>query len=167
MEISLLGLWRKDHFKQIIDSGRFPKKRHLGPQNGSGSLGPEKLLKIVNYAIIKETEKLKEKMVGVQVEFASGHQYPPRSTSPNNNAKKLWALVLQQGCFTPKATNFTSQGFIQTWRWECYMHNICNILLMSLLNWGDRPLGFQTSLLLTKRSLNTGSECKSSSNTGK
>ena len=35
---------------------RFPKKRRLGPQNGSGSLGPEKLLKIVNCA---ETEKLK------------------------------------------------------------------------------------------------------------
>ena len=34
----------------------FPKKRRLGPQNGSGSLGPEKLLKIVNCA---ETEKLK------------------------------------------------------------------------------------------------------------
>ena len=32
----------------------FPKKRRLGPQNGSGSLGPEKLLKIVNCA---ETEK--------------------------------------------------------------------------------------------------------------
>jgi len=33
-----------------------PKKRRLGPQNGSGSLGPEKLLKIVNCAIIKETK---------------------------------------------------------------------------------------------------------------
>ena len=33
---------------------RFPKKRRLGPQNGFGSLGPEKLLKIVNCA---ETEK--------------------------------------------------------------------------------------------------------------
>ena len=31
-----------------------PKKRRLGPQNSSGSSGPEKLLKIVNYA---ETEK--------------------------------------------------------------------------------------------------------------
>jgi len=30
----------------------FPKKRRLGPQNGSGSLGPEKLLKIVNCATI-------------------------------------------------------------------------------------------------------------------
>ena len=29
---------------------RFPKKRCLGPQNGSGSSGPEKLLKIVNCA---------------------------------------------------------------------------------------------------------------------
>jgi hypothetical protein len=43
----------------------FPKKRHLRPQNGSGSSGPEKLLKIVNCV---ETEKLKEEMVGVQVE---------------------------------------------------------------------------------------------------
>jgi hypothetical protein len=43
-----------------------PKKHCLGPQNGSGSLGPKKLLKIVNCA--KETEKLKETMVWVQVE---------------------------------------------------------------------------------------------------
>jgi hypothetical protein len=43
----------------------FPKKHRLRPQNGSGSSGPEKLLKIVNCA---ETEKLKEAMVGVQVE---------------------------------------------------------------------------------------------------
>ena len=42
-----------------------PKKRRLGPQNGSGSSGPEKLLKIVSCA---ETEKLKEEMVGPQVE---------------------------------------------------------------------------------------------------
>jgi hypothetical protein len=27
----------------------YSKKRRLGPQNGSGSSGPEKLLKIVNY----------------------------------------------------------------------------------------------------------------------
>jgi hypothetical protein len=46
-------------------SPNFPKKRRLRPQNGSGSSGPEKLLKIVNCA---ETEKLKEAMVGVQVE---------------------------------------------------------------------------------------------------
>ena len=52
----------------------FPKKRRLGPQNGSRSSGLEKLLKIVNYATIKETEKLKETAVGVQV---GGHQHPP------------------------------------------------------------------------------------------
>ena len=69
----------KDDFEQWIASGRFPKKRHLGPQNGFGSLGPEKLLKIVNCATIKETKKLKEAMVGVQVELANGHQYPPGS----------------------------------------------------------------------------------------
>ena len=45
-----------------------PKKRRLGLQNGSGSSRPEKLLNIVNCAIIKETEKLKETMVGFQVE---------------------------------------------------------------------------------------------------
>ena len=44
------------------------KKHHLGPQNGSESLGPQKLPKIVNCATIKETGKQKETMVGVQVE---------------------------------------------------------------------------------------------------
>ena len=43
----------------------FPKKRRLGPQNGSGSLRPEKLLKIVSGV---ETEKLKELMMGVRME---------------------------------------------------------------------------------------------------
>ena len=43
----------------------FLKKRRLGAQNGSRSLGHEKLLKIVNCA---KTEKMKEVMVGVQVE---------------------------------------------------------------------------------------------------
>ena len=45
--------------------GTVPKKCRLGPQNGFGSSGPEKLLKIVSYA---ETEKMKEKMVGAQME---------------------------------------------------------------------------------------------------
>jgi hypothetical protein len=45
-----------------------PKKHRLGPQNGSGSSGPEKLLKIVNCATIKEIEKPKQTMVWVQVE---------------------------------------------------------------------------------------------------
>ena len=44
------------------------KKCHLGPQNSSRSSGPKELLKIVNCATIKETKKLKETMVGVQVE---------------------------------------------------------------------------------------------------
>jgi hypothetical protein len=53
----------------LIFTGAFmPKKRRLGPQNSSGSSGPEELLKIVNCATIKETEKMKEKMVWVQVE---------------------------------------------------------------------------------------------------
>jgi len=54
-------------FVKKIVGDRFPKKRRLGPQNGSRSLGPEKLLKIVNCAIIKETEKLKDTVVGVQM----------------------------------------------------------------------------------------------------
>lgn len=45
----------------------FPKKRHLEPQNSSGSSRPKKLLKIVNRATIKETKKLKETVVGIQV----------------------------------------------------------------------------------------------------
>jgi len=58
----------------------FPKnKLCLGPWNGSGSLGPKKLLRIVYCSTIKEIEKLKEPMVGVQVELAGGQQYPPGS----------------------------------------------------------------------------------------
>jgi hypothetical protein len=45
-----------------------PKKHRLGPQNISESSGPKELLKIVNCPTIKETEKLKETMVWVQVE---------------------------------------------------------------------------------------------------
>jgi len=60
----------------------FPKNHRLGPQNGFGSSRPEKQLKIVNCATIKETEKMKEIMVGVQVDLASGHQYPLGSFLP-------------------------------------------------------------------------------------
>ena len=52
-------------FRHKNVGGRLPKKRRLGPQNSSRSLGPKKLLKIVNCSTIKETEKLKETMVGV------------------------------------------------------------------------------------------------------
>jgi len=45
-------------------------------------LGPKKLLKIVNCATIKEIEKMKETMVGAQVELEGGHQYPPGSFLP-------------------------------------------------------------------------------------
>ena len=44
------------------------KKHHLGPQNSSGGLGREKIAKIVNCVTNKETGKLKETLVGVQVE---------------------------------------------------------------------------------------------------
>jgi hypothetical protein len=68
--------WTWVEFAQVV--GAFDaKKRCLGPQNASRSLGPEKLLKIVNCATIKETEKRKETMVWVQVEYVGGHQYPP------------------------------------------------------------------------------------------
>ena len=45
-----------------------PKKSRLGPQNGSESSGPEKLPIIINCTTVKEPKKLKEKMVGVEVE---------------------------------------------------------------------------------------------------
>ena len=48
----------------IFFRGLIPKKSRSGPQNGSEILGPEKLLKIVNCVIIKETKKLKETLVG-------------------------------------------------------------------------------------------------------
>jgi len=35
----------------------FPKEHHLGLQNGFESLGPKKMPKIVNCAIIKEIER--------------------------------------------------------------------------------------------------------------
>ena len=41
----------------LFTEGLMPKKHRLGPQNGFGSSGPEKLRKIVNCATIKETEK--------------------------------------------------------------------------------------------------------------
>jgi len=64
---------------QNFFGGRLPKKHRFRPQNNSGSLAPKKLLKVVNCATIKETKKLKETMVVVQVELAGGHQYVPRS----------------------------------------------------------------------------------------
>jgi len=56
---------------------RLPKKRRLGPQNGSGSLGPEKLLKIVNCAIIKETINVERNNGGGPSELG---RWPPIST---------------------------------------------------------------------------------------
>jgi len=47
----------------FVDSSS-PLKNHLGPQKGYRSSRPEKLPKIVNCATIKETEKLKETVLG-------------------------------------------------------------------------------------------------------
>ena len=44
------------------------KKHRLEPRNYFEILGPEKLTKILNCAIIKETKKLKETMARAQVE---------------------------------------------------------------------------------------------------
>jgi len=41
----------------IFGFGCFPKKHHLGPQNVCASSGPEKLLKTINCAIIKDNER--------------------------------------------------------------------------------------------------------------
>jgi len=59
----------------------FPKKRHLGPQNGSISLGPKKLLKIVNCAIIKETENAERENGGG---LGGLGRWPPISTWINS-----------------------------------------------------------------------------------
>ena len=54
-----------------------PKKCRLGPQNGSGSSGPEKLLKVVKCAIIKETEKTERNNGGATSGIGG---WPPIST---------------------------------------------------------------------------------------
>ena len=58
----------KSEIDLYLPDHSMPKKRRFGHQNGSRSLGPENCQKIVNCAAIKEIGKLKEKMVGVQVE---------------------------------------------------------------------------------------------------
>jgi len=92
----------KYDFRQKIDGGRFPKKHHLGPQKSSKSLGSEKLIKIVNCATIKKTKKLKEAMVGVQVELEGGHQYPPGSVAPKKN---LTTQIKRVGQHSPSKDN--------------------------------------------------------------
>jgi hypothetical protein len=47
------------------------KKHHLGPQNGPGSSGTEKLLKIVSF----------QKTVLSQLDKVGGHQDPPGSVA--------------------------------------------------------------------------------------
>jgi hypothetical protein len=61
--IQLLG---EKHRSTIHVAPRFLKKHRLGPQNGSGSSGPEKLLKIVNYQNCQKT-------VLSQLEKVGGH----------------------------------------------------------------------------------------------
>jgi len=55
----------------------FPKKGCLGPQNGSKSSRPKKLLKLVSCATIKETEKPERKNGGSPSGLG---RWPPRST---------------------------------------------------------------------------------------
>ena len=73
------------------------KKRHLGPQNDSRSLGPKNCQKIVNCATIKETGKLKETMVGVQEEWLGRYQYPPGSNDHKDITYKRMKLFLHKG----------------------------------------------------------------------
>ena len=61
----MIAHWKDLSEDYNISIATYPKKRRLGPQNSSRSSGPEKLLKIVNCA---KTKKLKEAIVGVQVE---------------------------------------------------------------------------------------------------
>ena len=58
LERSIRGLQLLSDQHQSIDPccSQFSQNRRLGPQNGSGSLRPEKLLKIVSFT---QNEKLK------------------------------------------------------------------------------------------------------------
>ena len=62
------------------------KKRHLGPQNGSGSSGPEKLLKIVSY---DKTEKTKRDNGGGPSGIGG---WPPISTWIKDDYLELFAF---------------------------------------------------------------------------
>ena len=62
----------------------FPKKRRLVPQNGSKSSGPEKLLKIVSCATIKETENAERNNGGG---LGGLGRWPPISTWINYQIK--------------------------------------------------------------------------------
>jgi hypothetical protein len=70
--LQLLTVNIKSRMTHIFFGGLMPKKRRLGPQNGSGSSGPEKLPKIVNYQNC-------QKIVLSQLEKVGGHRYPPGS----------------------------------------------------------------------------------------
>ena len=78
----------------------FPKKCHLGPQNGSGSSGLEKLLKTVNCATIKETEKLIETMVGFQVDIGGHLPSPPGPPPLSFSAFSVSLIVAQLTIFS-------------------------------------------------------------------
>ena len=71
-----------------------PKKHRIGPQNDSGSSGPEKMLKIVNCVIIKETEKNERNNGGVQVEYVDGeHRLGPQNGSRSSGPEKMLKIV--------------------------------------------------------------------------
>ena len=60
LEIFIQGLQlltTNTKLKLVLANCDFPKKRHLGPQNGFESSRPEKLPKTVNCVTIKETGK--------------------------------------------------------------------------------------------------------------
>ena len=88
LEISILEIqhWTKKNLRNFHVAPYFPKKLCLGPQNNSGSLGPEKLLKIVNCAIIKENEKNERNNGGVPIGIEG---FPPISMWINVMVKDL------------------------------------------------------------------------------
>ena len=74
---------------------RMPKLRGLGPKSGSRSSGHKKLLIIESCA---KTEKLKELMMRVEMEYVGGHQYPCVSlrapiSSENSRTNNLLKIV--------------------------------------------------------------------------
>jgi hypothetical protein len=66
----------------------YPQKHRLGPQNGSRSSGPEKLLKIVNY------QNCQKHVLG-QLEKVGGHRYPPGSLIQQNVVSQLEVLEIE------------------------------------------------------------------------
>ena len=127
---------QKDMFKEYIHKQQIssPKQTHIFPtircrknafraSKRLRKFRAQKLPKIVNCATIKETGKIKEKMVGVQVEQVGGHQYPPGS----------YFFYDQQAIDAPRITKFYQTCYLQFFTPQAYFNTSISCLFILFL----------------------------------